>query len=381
MPENEEALSKLAALSGLIPQETVAGLQTVIQNEPPAPQGQPGQPPATPPQGTAPAGSEPTPQGGQQPLAGNEPPAGTPPETSKKSIFGKKAPAEVVKIESPEKLLEVVKKDFGIEAKTLEDISTFIESSKKWRSESQKAAEIESKYKAIETELSALPSELLGAISEYAKGADWKKAINAKPQLDFSKKYEPSDLVKYYFPDKFSEDDFKDTDKSAALQIAEDAALTKFEAQKQNYEAQVLKVKNDSERQIAAYKGSVESSLSNVKVDFPDMDETILNDVSSTLNGGQKAILSVFFNPDGTVKPTAARAILLAKYNDDVLGMVAQTAANVAEGKLNEELLTRGADAPKPTRQTGTAPTELPEEVKKMMAEIEKIGSKAITFK
>ena len=106
MLENEEALSKLAALSGLIPQETVAGLQTVIQNESPAPQGQPGQPPATQPQGTAPAGSEPTPQGGQQPPAGNEPPAGAPPETGKKSIFGKKAPAEVVKIESPEKLLD-----------------------------------------------------------------------------------------------------------------------------------------------------------------------------------------------------------------------------------------------------------------------------------
>lgn len=377
---NEEVLGALGALEGLVPQTVIAGLEKQVvppanqppANNPPAEPSQSGQ--QAPPAATTPEqnkGGEPAGQQAQEPGA-------------KPSIFGKKNQAPI-SIENENQLIEAVNKNFGMDLKSLSEVSKFIESSQKWRKESQKATEVENKYKELETALVNAPKELFAAFSAYAKGEDWKSAIGAtQNSIDFSKPasaYKPEDLVKHYFKDKFTEEDFSASpeDQSDAFKIAMDAAITKFEAQKQSYDNQVLSKKQMAEQAIAAYKSSVESSLKLVKSDFPDMDDNIFNDVQSVMNGGQQAILSLFLNQDGTVKPEAARAILLAKYNDDVLGTIATTAAHVAESTLNEEILTRGADAPKPVRTAG-APQEVPEEVKKLLDELKTIGSQNRTF-
>jgi len=325
-----------------------------------------------------PANTDETKPEGDKPVEAK--PEGEKPVEEKKSILGlnKKKPAgasEIV-IENPEQILEVVKTKFGQEFKEIKELPKFFESAQKWRADAQKMEEATTKLEQFERGYDSLPQEIRDAVDLFAKGEDHTQAFAKKANFDLNKPFEKQDLktlVNSYFPGKFTDEDFTEEQKSEILLMAQEAAETKFKAEKQMHDSKRAAVSENAAKQLAAEQKAVSSSVSNLKQRFPEMDESILKDVTSTIEGGVQNVLSFFYNSDGTVKPDAAVNLLMAKHNASIMDELMGISTHVAETKVNEELLSRGADTPKPTRTSG-APEKIDEETQKRIDEITRVG-------
>jgi hypothetical protein len=273
-----------------------------------------------------------------------------------KSIFGlnknkgKNAQADIV-IETPDQILGVVKSKFGMEVKEIKELPKFFETAQNWRKDAQRVPELEKESKQWKSVVETLDETLLEAVKLFHSGKDYAVAFANKPKFDFNKKAEEQDvksLVNHYFPGKFTEEDFKEETKSPALEIAQSAALKEYNSEKITRDNQRARIHADAQKQLSDQKVAIKSSVDHLKRSFPDMEDDSLNEVSSILEGGPQSVLQHFYNQDGTVKPEAAEMFMMAKHGKSEIQRMMAIAANISETKTNEELLSRGADGPKP---------------------------------
>ncbi len=162
-------------------------------------------------------------------------------------------------------------------------------------------------------------------------------------------------LVEKYYPGKFTEDDWKEESPSTALEIATEASIGKFNAEKNAFDGKRAGYAEQAKRQQESYANSVTSSVSALKQSFPDVDADSLTQVKGLLDGGPAKIVEFLFNADGSAKADSAERLMMALVGKETIMDLSEVAANVREGQVNEQLLTRGADSPKPTKQ-GVAP-------------------------
>ena len=307
-------------------------------------------------------------------------------EEGKKSVLGlnKKADKknEVV-IESPEQILEVVKSKFGQDIKDIKGLPKFFESVENWRKDSQKAETLENENKQFKKLWEEeLPQEFLDAATIHLKGGDYREAFAGIPKFDFNKKAEKQDtkeLVQHYFPGEFSEEDFEESEPAQGLKIATKAAIDKFNVEKQMRESQRAAIAEKSQKLYEAQKTSVTSSVKALKQRFPDMESDTLNEVKSILEGGKDKVLSLLYNNDGTVKQDAAVRLTMALYGEDEIQSALKKETTKIETKVNEEILSRGADGPKPKQQSTGAAEKIDPEIKKQIDDLKR-ATKQNTF-
>jgi len=297
----------------------------------------------------------------------------------------KESKSDIV-IEKPEQIVEVINKKYGQNLKDFKDLPKFFESYDKTRVVAQKAETLEKENEQLkELWESKLPAEFLDAAQAYFRGEDHIKVFtSAKKPFDLKADPEKQDikaLVNHYFPEKFSDDDFTDAEPSQALQIAKEAALDKFKVEKQLHERNSAEVAQRTKQALEAQKAAADSSLTALKQSFPDMEKENFMQIETLIKGGQQAVASFFYNKDGTVKPDAAKRLALAIYGEEQIAEFMEISAIQAESRVNEDLLTRGADGPKP-KQSGAAPTEqISEETKQKLDELKRIiASNKTTF-
>lgn len=325
-----------------------------------------------------------TPEGGN----GDEPtPEGTPAATpapagdEKKSVLGigKKTPATpaAITIEKPEDILNVIKTKYGQDIKDVKELPKFFESVDKMRANAQKFEDTQKKLTQFEEEYINLPSQFHKAVELYIKGEDFTKAFTESSKIDFNKpadKQDVKELVNHYFKGKFTEEDFKDPeDKSEKLLMAEEAAKVKFEAEKQMFDNKRALSTDKANLVLKAREESVNSSVKMLTQRFPDMDEIALKQVESALKGGPEKILSYFLNSDGTYKPEAAVKLMMAEVGESEISALIQIAERQTETRVNEELLSRGANTPTPARGSSAPPQQLDPETQKKITEIERL--------
>lgn len=348
----------LAALSGLgVSKETMKELETVGG----------GQPAATPAAQEQPANTE-TPAGEQQEAneegADNkgaktkeDKPATNEPE--KTNVFGignKKGKESAIVIENVDHVLETVKSKFGQEIKDIKELPKFFESAEKWRADSQKVEEFSGKIDQYENLLSGLPQEIINSMELFYNAQDYMQAFKDRPKFNFdiaAEKQDTKELVKHYFPNKFTDEDFDQEEKSQALDIATQASIDKFNLEKQTKDQQRAKAAESATKQVELFKSSVNGSVGNLKQTFPDIDTNELKTIQKTLEGGQNAVVQMFFNNDGTVKANAAEALMMALHGKSVIDEMMTVASHVAETKVNEDLLSRGNETRKPKNNVG----------------------------
>lgn len=305
-----------------------------------------------------------------------------PEENQKKDVLGlnkRKSAASDLSIEKPEDILGAIKSKYGQDLKDIKEIPKFFESVDKMRANAQKFEETNTKLSTLENELKALPPEFFEAFDMVAKGEDYSKAFTGKSAIKLDVPFEKQDkkaLVNTYFPGKFTEEDFAEDaeNKSENLKMAEEAAEIKFKAEKQNYDSQRATMAARAENQLKLEKQAASSSVNNLKQRFPDIDSETFNSVKDVVEGGAQKIMSLFFNKDGTIKPETALKLLMAEYHEDILESRIGQEKHAIETKVNEELVSRGADRPNPTRTNGGAPEKLPDELQKQIDEMKKIG-------
>lgn len=308
------------------------------------------------------------------------------PEPEKKSIFGTKKTgktAAAITIEKPEQILDVIKMNFGQEYKDIKETSKFFETAQGWRKDAEKLKTVDTELSTLKKDIEGLPQEFFVAFSKMAKGEDWKEAFTGGPKVDYTVPFEKQDiknLVNTYFPGKFTDQDFAEQDKSEMLKLAEEAVKKNFDSDKKTYDANRAAVKDQASKRAEAQKAAVSSSVTRLKERFPKMDEEFLQETQSIMEGGAQNILSLFLNQDGTVKPEAAIMLMMAKYGEqELLPQAMEVAANIAESRANEDLVTRGADGPKPKQGSG-APETISPELKKQLDEIKRAAGPARTF-
>jgi hypothetical protein len=295
------------------------------------------------------------------------------PETKEvKNVFGigkKKGKESSIVIESPDHILETVKSKFGIEAKDIKDLPKFFESAEKWRADSQKVEEVSTKVEQYENLLSGLPQEIINSMELFYNAQDYMQAFKDKPKFNFdvtADKQDIKELVKHYFPNKFTDEDFAEEEKSQALDIATQASIDKFNLEKQTRDNQRAKAAEAATKQVELLKSSVNSSVSNLKQTFPDIDTNELKNIQKTLEGGQNAIVQMFLNQDGTVKANAAEALMMAIHGKSVIDEMMTVASHATETRVNEELLSRGNETRKP-KNTAGAQEQISESAKEVL--------------
>ncbi len=270
---------------------------------------------------------------------------------------------EAVTIENPEQILDVVKKDFGQEYKGIEELPKFFESAKKWRNDSQAYEKTKAEYDNIVNVLENTPSDILEAIQKYHKGEDYMKAFENRPAFNFDLPVEKQDieaLVKHYYPNEFADEDFKEGNETPALKIARQASIDKYNYTKSTRDNERATRESNATKQLESIKSSVSGSVNYLKQSFPDADQDVVTDISKTLEGGIQKVAELLYNNDGTVKPEAAEMLMMLKHGKSEISRMMQVAANQAESKVNEDIVTRGADTKKPVR-TGAIPDKISE--------------------
>lgn len=307
---------------------------------------------------------------------GNKKPEEKKPEQKeeKKSVFGLNKPKgkqQDIVVENIEQALEVVKSKFGIEAKEVKDLPKFFESAQKWRADAQKAETLEKENSNYKNILENTPAEIIDAMKMHFEGQDYTKAFANKPKFDYNKPVDKQDiqeLVNHYYPGKFTEEDFTDEEPSSALEIAISSAQDKFNIEKQSIDARRATETDKANKRLESFKSSVNGSVEHLKRNFPDMTTDDIQDVKSVIEGGPNAILSFFMNQDGTIKQEAAEMLAMAKHGKSEIERMMEAASNQTEGRINEEIVTRGADGPKPKKSV--AADNLSEETRKLMADL-----------
>jgi len=369
----------LRALEGLLPESELNELsskqspKTTEQSQPAGDKAQETKKEANKPEGEAPAA-----QSGKENVSAEE---GNPEEkqgTEKKSLLGLNKTGSKKSeflIETPDQILEVLKKDFGQEYKGLNETSKFFEVAKKWRADSQKAETLEQENKDLKKLWEEdLPSEFVEAAKLHINGEDYMKAFMGKPKINFSiplEKQNIETLVNEYFPGKFSAEDFKEEVKSQALEIAITAAQDKFNSQSQQLEAQRASVVKSANEKIQMQTLAVASSVDALSKSFPEADKDAISDVRKILEGGVNKIVASFFDEKGLLRPEAAKMMFLAKHGESEIEILTEIAARKAESKANEDIVSRGADGKKPVQRTGST-TQLSKETEKKIQELEK---------
>lgn len=305
-------------------------------------------------------------------------------EERKSLIFGNKKKQEKqdnIKIESLDDFAKFSKK-WGIEIKDASDYAKVIKSVDKWRADSQKLVEVEKKAGNYEEIFENLEPDLLGAIQSYYNGQDWRKSINTSMPFDINKPVDSiptKDLVNHYFPGKFTDEDFDSDEKPTALEIAEQTAKEKFIA-KQDAEKNAKRARiEEAKVKLQKQKQSIDGSVNTLRQSFPDVDITVVDEITKTLEGGN--ILSEFLNSDGSYKPDAAKKLMLLKYGEQELRNAIEAAELRVETKMNEEFIRRSPTTPPKKQTNGNAsPSKHSESFEKAKNFIKGMGGKKSTF-
>lgn len=303
-------------------------------------------------------------------------------KTDKKSVFGFKKPGEKkgsdIVIENPEQILEVVKSKFGQEYKDIAELPKFFETAQGWRSKAEKADKVEKDYNQIVDFLNSAPEEIIESLKKFELGQDYTEPFAGKPRFDFNKSADKQDiktLVNHYYPGKFTEEDLKDENPSELLQMAMDTSKDKFIAEKQAHDVKRAQVTERATSQLKAQNLSIQSSVIRLKQAFPEAEEDSIKEVQSVFEGGPNNVLSFFYNNDGTVKPEAAEMFLMAKYGKEEIERMMDISSHITETKINEDLITRGADTRKPVKTAGVI-DKISEAEQEKIRELDRIAGK-----
>src|SRR3990167_3552490 len=252
------------------------------------------------------------------------------PGEGKTSIFfAKKKKAPEIDIKKPEDVVGYVKNRYAIEIKDLVDKDgwgKFFSSADGWRKDSQQLVDISKKYDDMVSGLAELPQPLYDAIEAWGRAEDWSKVLNnTVSRLDYNVDFgelEEEDIIKHYFPEDIKElkEDLKSEDIDDDYYEKELGKLKKqarrfFDRDKKDFNSQRALLKQKEVDRQGKVKESAESSVEDLRKDFPDFSAAYLKKVRQRLVTGDLA--SLFYNKDGSYKKDAAKRIAFAEFGEE----------------------------------------------------------------
>jgi hypothetical protein len=247
--------------------------------------------------------------------------------------------AKAVKIEKPEDVEQYAKKKYQIEKP--EDWGTFFGNVEKWRSTAQKASEVEEKYESVVGQLANMPFEIQSSILAWSKGEDYKQVFQKSiSTLDFNKplgEHPKKEIINYYYPNEFSEDDFEDFDNNPQLKTAFNMVEKTFYPKDQKaIKDQRADLEREAERLKETLTATTNSSVSVLEQSFPGMDKREVKKIEQILlSGDDGKLLGLFKNRDGSIKKEAAKMLSMALYGEDQIKALLKMTEEHIKGTYN----------------------------------------------
>ena len=241
---------------------------------------------------------------------------------------------------------------------------------------SGKAQEYEQKVKGYEQIFNAIPDEVFGIVQAALKNEDYRTLMKdlIKETIDFNIPFDKQDkkeMLNYFYPGKFSEEDYEDEDNSAVKFALGEASKKYSDAKKVNESKPTFKQKFE-EKSTAEKKLINETAITswNTFSQGKQIDDSRKDKIGSILEGGWNAVYKTLFDEKGGWKPEAAEKIFWMQYATEELAIAERVIAAKAKTRAVEEIIDRGNDKPNTQGNSKGSPSITKEEAAKELTKI-----------
>lgn len=253
-----------------------------------------------------------------------------------------------------------------------------------WRSMEPEYQTLKTQNENLEKNLQAMPPELYQAMKASIEGSDWRAVLNSTPALDFNKKAEevPAEsLVEAFLPGKFSQEEweeYNDRDGDPSIKKAIDMALEvskdKFNAKKNEFKNVLETERARNEDYQRKFSESLNKANEYVKSQMPGISDDYVNNLNQKIT--KEGIVNHFYNPDGTLKETAALAFLKTTEEYEAYQKIRiNNAVKEERNRMTQEMLSRGNATPNIRANTNSSNNELSPEDQRKIKEMNEILS------
>jgi len=221
-------------------------------------------------------------------------------------------------------------------------------------------------HNTVMSTLNTLPEPLQNLIAAHLDGKDavslMSEMVNAS-SMNYNIPFEAQDqvgLINKYTGQQFTKEVYEALDpvtKSAITSMAK----KEFERAKASATVSPVKASDRVSVNSATIKASFETSLQNLRKQYPQLDKAKEQEIATIMAGG---IASAFTNPDGSFKPEAASQIAMAKYGDAIIQTYQKTlsdymakATSASDSKALENLAGRAVQPVRPAAGGGVPPS------------------------
>jgi hypothetical protein len=274
-------------------------------------------------------------------------------ELKKTTFFADLAttPTTPVEIKDWDTAAKFMSETTGTEIKDFSDVQKLTTEYKSLKEQSGKITDYENKLNNFENIFASLPDDLFEATQRFLRKEDYKSFLKdgLKDTIDFNIPFEKQtkkEILDYYFPGKFSDEDYQDED-NKAVSFAMEQANLKFADEKKASETKKItyREKHDQDQQAIAekLKTTAVSSWNNFS-QGKNIEAARKNKLATIMEGGYNGVFGMLFDKDGGWKTDAAEnlaSLLFAKEDNAIAKRVIQSQA-----KTIEEFISRGADNP-----------------------------------
>jgi hypothetical protein len=265
--------------------------------------------------------------------------------------------------------VEKVYKDFGFE--TPDEFKSALDFYKTQKPELEK---VKQEHEYVLELLGKAPKELHQALVDFSEGKDWTQAVKNIRPFDITKQAEQQDaknLVEYYLPGKFSQEEWEeytspdgDPTVKKAIDLSIDIAKRELQKEQDQIQSKANEAVQQAQQRMQAFEQSVETATQNLSKKFEGIDKRYVEKVTEELKS--QTFMSLFYNPDGTLKPEAGERVIMAQHGYDLMRQFQHAAAVKARNEERTEILSRGAERPTARQQQNSSKELRPEEAKQV---------------
>lgn len=205
----------------------------------------------------------------------------------------------------------------------------------------QPLTQFEKQYNELVESINVLPKEVQTVVQLAIDGKDWKSAISGAASLDLSKDFnslsadEKIKIHNYYFPEDSIQqgEDVTKKDVSKSLKAAE----AKYSSDKYVASANEVKLKNEKAESQRKFLTSVDTSISELKKEYPDFKERDLKAAEEIVKKG--GIYNQFFDTSGNLTKDGFKKLIFALHGESILKVATSIAENKGRSKGKNEVL------------------------------------------
>lgn len=283
--------------------------------------------------------------------------------------------SEEQNFENIEKLSSHLKDKYGIE-----NVNSIGSEFERLQATESDYNELTTKHDNVKTLFETMPSELHQAITLFTKGEDWRAGLQ-QASVDFGKALgdiPKKELVSAMMPGKITEDDWKefedkedgDLTVKRMVQTAIETSEGLFGSKKQAFESAAASKVQSAQDSKDLFDASVVKSRGHLKAAFGNAEPKVLDEIQSMST--QAGVLSLFFNPDGSLKEDGMYNLAMAKHGKGLVEQYRVIAEHKAETKVNQENLARTPESPATTQGSQAAGSKegIRPEVQKMVDDL-----------